>query len=158
MKRKRQTKGQSVNGVFYYRELVHCNRYLILNLKYVYLILCSDKVLLYRLIVIVGFNENNCCFVLNLTIRYGTLERTSCVVHTLQLVINMVKKEQAIKRLLDKVRHLVRQFFPKSSVATERLLEQCGLILIKDCETRWSSSFFDVVSYTRSKGPHDIGG
>ncbi|KAI2644644.1 E3 SUMO-protein ligase ZBED1 [Labeo rohita] len=72
--------------------------------------------------------------------RYGTLERTPCVVHTLQLVVNMVKKEQAIKRLLDKVRHLVRQF-SKSSVATERLLEQCGLILIKDCETRWSSSF-----------------
>ncbi|ROI15901.1 Zinc finger BED domain-containing protein 4 [Anabarilius grahami] len=74
--------------------------------------------------------------------RYGTLERTRtpCVVHTLQLVVNMVKKEQAIKRLLDKVRHLVRQF-RKSSVATERLLEQCGLILIKDCETRWSSSF-----------------
>ncbi|KTF71936.1 hypothetical protein cypCar_00048708 [Cyprinus carpio] len=90
--------------------------------------------------------------------RYGTLERTPCVVYTLQLVVNMVKKEQAIKRLLDKVRHLVRQFFPKSSVATEWLLEQCGLILIKDCETRWSSSFFDVVSYTRSKGPHDIGG
>lgn len=98
--------------------------------------------LLYRLIVIVGFNENNCCFVLNLTIRYGTLERTRtpCVVHTLQLVINMVNKEQAIKRLLYKVRYLVRQF-RKSSVATERLLEQCGLILIKDCETRWSSSF-----------------
>ncbi|RXN30449.1 zinc finger BED domain-containing 4-like protein [Labeo rohita] len=72
--------------------------------------------------------------------RYGTLERTPCVVHTLQLVVNMVKKEQAIKRLLDKVRHLVRQF-RKSSVATEWLLEQCGLILIKDCETRWSSSF-----------------
>ncbi|KAL1276844.1 hypothetical protein QQF64_036467 [Cirrhinus molitorella] len=63
-----------------------------------------------------------------------------CVVHTLQLVVNMVKKEQAIKRLLDKIRHLVRQF-RKSSVAIERLLEQCGLILIKDCETRWSSSF-----------------
>ncbi|XP_076137950.1 zinc finger BED domain-containing protein 4-like [Alosa pseudoharengus] len=43
-------------------------------------------------------------------------------------------------RLLDKVRHLVRQFC-KSSVATERLLEQCGRILIKDCPTRWSSSF-----------------
>lgn len=61
------------------------------------------------------------------------------MVHTLQLVVIMVKKEQAIKRLLDKVRHLVREFH--KSVATEQLLEQCGLILIKDCETRWSSSF-----------------
>ncbi|RXN24025.1 zinc finger BED domain-containing 4-like protein [Labeo rohita] len=44
--------------------------------------------------------------------RYGTLERTPCVVHTLQLVVNMVKKEQAIKRLLDKVRHLAKITYP----------------------------------------------
>lgn len=62
------------------------------------------------------------------------------MVHTLQLVANMIKKEQAVKCLLDKVGYLVRQF-RKSSVATERLLEQCGLLLIKDCPTRWSSSF-----------------
>ncbi|KAJ8346599.1 hypothetical protein SKAU_G00280000 [Synaphobranchus kaupii] len=72
--------------------------------------------------------------------RYGTLERTPCVVHTLQLVVNMIQKEPTIKRLLDKVRHLVK-LFRKSSVATERLLQQCGLILIKDCPTRWSSSY-----------------
>ncbi|KAJ8353308.1 hypothetical protein SKAU_G00208750 [Synaphobranchus kaupii] len=72
--------------------------------------------------------------------RYGTLERTPCVVHTLQLVVNMIQKEPTIKRLLDKVRHLVK-LFRKSSIATEQLLQQCGLMLIKDCPTRWSSSY-----------------
>ncbi|KAF0039341.1 hypothetical protein F2P81_007576 [Scophthalmus maximus] len=46
--------------------------------------------------------------------RYGTLERTPCVVHTLQLVVNMIKKDQAIKRLLDKVRQL-RYLVPLNS-------------------------------------------
>ncbi|KAJ4940792.1 hypothetical protein JOQ06_027084, partial [Pogonophryne albipinna] len=70
--------------------------------------------------------------------RYETLERrTPCVVHTLQLVVNMIQKELTINRLLGKVRQLVK-LFRKSSVATERLLQQCGLILIKDCPTRWS--------------------
>lgn len=73
-------------------------------------------------------------------IRYGTLERTPCVVHTLQLVAKMIKKEQSIKRLLDKASHLVRQF-RKSSVATEQLLKETELVLKKDCPTRWSSTF-----------------
>lgn len=74
------------------------------------------------------------------SIRYGTLERTPCVVHTLQLVVNMIQKDNSIKRLLDKIRHLVGRF-RKSSVATERLLQECGLTLIKDCPTRWSSTY-----------------
>jgi len=84
--------------------------------------------------------EKSVCSVFLLSIRYGTLERTPCVVHTLQLVVNMIQKEPTIKRLLDKVRHLVK-LFRKSSVATERLLQQCGLVLIKHCPTRWSSSY-----------------
>lgn len=74
------------------------------------------------------------------SIRYGTLERTPCVAHTLQFVVNMIKKEQAIKDLLDKVSHLVKQFW-KSSVAKEQLLKQSGLVLTKDGPTRWSSTF-----------------
>ena len=62
------------------------------------------------------------------------------MVHTVQLVVNMIQKELTIKRLLGKVRQLVK-LFRKSSVATERLLQQCGLILIKDCPTRWSSTY-----------------
>lgn len=31
--------------------------------------------------------------------------------------------------------------FRKSSVATEWLLQKCGLVMVKDCPTRWSSCF-----------------
>ncbi|XP_035986534.1 uncharacterized protein LOC118560024 [Fundulus heteroclitus] len=72
--------------------------------------------------------------------RYGTWERTPCVVHTLQLVINMIQKEPAIKKPLDKLRHLVR-LFRKSSVAIERLLGKCGLTLTSDCPTAWSRTY-----------------
>ncbi|KAL2078408.1 hypothetical protein ACEWY4_026093 [Coilia grayii] len=71
---------------------------------------------------------------------YGAIERTPCVVHTLQLVVNMVQKEPPIRRLLEKVRHMVNKF-RRSSGATERLLQKCALVLIKDCPTRWSSCF-----------------
>ncbi|KAK0147779.1 hypothetical protein N1851_012520 [Merluccius polli] len=52
----------------------------------------------------------------------------------------MIQKEPAIKKLLDKLRHLVR-LFRKSSVAIERLLGKCGLTLTNDCPTRWSSTY-----------------
>ncbi|XP_060797780.1 zinc finger BED domain-containing protein 4-like [Neoarius graeffei] len=71
---------------------------------------------------------------------YGAIERTPCVVHTIQLVVNMVQKEPPIRRLLEKVRHLVNKF-RKSSVTTEQLLQKCALVLIKDCPARWSSCF-----------------
>ena len=62
------------------------------------------------------------------------------MVHTLQLVVNMLQKEPSIQRLVDKARHLVNHF-RKSSVATERLLQRSALTLIKDCPTRWSSTY-----------------
>lgn len=82
------------------------------------------------------------CFFLLFPCRYdyGAIERTPCVVHTVQLVVNMVQKESPIQRLLEKVRHLVNKF-RKSSVATERLLQKCALVLVKDCPTRRSSCF-----------------
>ncbi|XP_057201522.1 uncharacterized protein LOC130561312 [Triplophysa rosa] len=67
--------------------------------------------------------------------RFGAIERMPCVVHTLQLVVNIVHKEASVKRLIDRVRLLVR-LFRKSSVATEQLLQLSGLTLIKDCPTR----------------------
>ncbi|KTF84271.1 hypothetical protein cypCar_00043339 [Cyprinus carpio] len=70
--------------------------------------------------------------------RFGPLERMPCVVHTLQLVVNIIQKEASVKRFLDRVRLIVR-LFRKSSVATEQLLQRSGLTLIKDCPTRWSS-------------------
>ncbi|XP_028828055.1 zinc finger BED domain-containing protein DAYSLEEPER-like [Denticeps clupeoides] len=71
---------------------------------------------------------------------FGAIERTPCVAHTVQLVVNMVQKEPSIRRLLDKVRRLVDKF-RKSPVATERLRQKCALVLAKDCPTRWSSLF-----------------
>ncbi|XP_056323703.1 zinc finger BED domain-containing protein 4-like [Danio aesculapii] len=68
------------------------------------------------------------------------LDRTPCVVHTIQLVVHMLQKETTVKRVLDKARSVVK-LFRKSSVATQKLLDQCGVIVVNDCPTRWSSSF-----------------
>ncbi|KAK1906156.1 putative AC transposase [Dissostichus eleginoides] len=75
--------------------------------------------------------------------RYGAIERTPCVVHTLQLVVNMIQKDLSVKPLLDRIRVLVR-LFRKSSVAIQRLLKLCGLTLVKDCPTRWSSTYLMI--------------
>lgn len=73
--------------------------------------------------------------------RFG--HRTPCIVHTLQLVVNMIQKDASVSRLLGKVRALVK-LFRKSSVATERLLQLCQLTLVKDCPTRWSSTYLMI--------------
>ncbi|KAK3535488.1 hypothetical protein QTP70_016909, partial [Hemibagrus guttatus] len=57
---------------------------------------------------------------------FGALKRMPCVVHSLQLVVNMIQKEANVKRLLDRFQLLVRHFC-KSSVATEQLLQLSGL-------------------------------
>lgn len=72
--------------------------------------------------------------------RFGALERMPFVVHTLQLVVNLLQKETSVKRLLDRVRLLV-MLFRKSSVATEQLLQLSGLSLVKDFPTTWSSTY-----------------
>ncbi|XP_028309097.1 zinc finger BED domain-containing protein 4-like isoform X1 [Gouania willdenowi] len=68
------------------------------------------------------------------------MDRTPCVVHTIQLVVHMLQKETSVKRVLNKARSVVK-LFRKSSVATQRVLDQCGLIVVNDCPTRWSSTF-----------------
>ncbi|PIN92704.1 hypothetical protein AB205_0183730, partial [Aquarana catesbeiana] len=75
-------------------------------------------------------------------LRYQQIDvdRTPCVVHILQLVVHMVQKEASVKRILDKARSIVN-LFRKSSIATQKLFEHCGLILLNDCLTRWSSTF-----------------
>lgn len=79
------------------------------------------------------------------------MDRTPCVVHTLQLVVHMVQnKEASVKRVLDKARSVVK-LFRKSSVATQRLLDQCGVIVVNDCPTRWSSTFNMVARLLKVK-------
>ncbi|CAL9689972.1 unnamed protein product [Knipowitschia caucasica] len=68
------------------------------------------------------------------------VDRIPCVVHTLQLVVHIINKEASVKRLLGKTRSIVK-LFRKSSVATQKMLEECGLIVVNDCPTRWSSTF-----------------
>lgn len=68
------------------------------------------------------------------------MDRTPCVVHTIQLVVHMLQKETTVKRVLDKARSVVK-LFRKSSVATQRLLDHCGVIVVNYCPTRWSSTF-----------------
>ncbi|KAL2078914.1 hypothetical protein ACEWY4_024658 [Coilia grayii] len=75
--------------------------------------------------------------------RFGAIDSIPCVVHTLQLVVNMIQKDASVNRLLSKVRVLVK-LFRKSSVATERLLQLCHLTLVKDCPTRWSSTYLMI--------------
>ncbi|PIO40161.1 hypothetical protein AB205_0208440 [Aquarana catesbeiana] len=78
------------------------------------------------------------------------MDRTPCVVHTLQLVVHMVHKEASMKRILDKARSIVN-LFRKSSIATQKLLDHCGLILLNDCLTRWSSTFNKIARLLKLK-------
>lgn len=82
--------------------------------------------------------------------RFGVIGRTPCVVHTLQLVVNMIDKEASAKWLLDKVRVLFK-LFRKSSVATEWLLQLCQLTLVKDCPTKWSSTYLMITRLLQVK-------
>lgn len=78
------------------------------------------------------------------------MERMPCVVHTLQLVVNLINKEASVKRLLDKARSLVK-LFRKSSVATQKILDECGVIVVNDCPTRWSSTFCMIARLLKVK-------
>ncbi|KAK0140287.1 Zinc finger BED domain-containing protein 4 [Merluccius polli] len=71
--------------------------------------------------------------------RHGNGPETVCgAYHT--TCDSTLQKETTVKRVLDKTRSVVK-LFRKSSVATQRLLDQCGLIVVNDCPTRWSSTF-----------------
>ncbi|XP_037545811.1 E3 SUMO-protein ligase ZBED1-like [Nematolebias whitei] len=76
--------------------------------------------------------------------RFGAIDRTPCVVHTLQLVVNMIQKDASINRLLGKVRLLVK-LFRKSSVATQRLLQD-SVVQVAD-EMSWDYLLPTVTSY-----------
>ncbi len=72
------------------------------------------------------------------------------MVHTLQLVVNMMQKEAGVKRILDKARSVVK-LFRKSSIATQRMLDMRGLTVVNDCPTRWSSTFNMVARLLKVK-------
>ncbi|KAF7646790.1 hypothetical protein LDENG_00182180, partial [Lucifuga dentata] len=75
--------------------------------------------------------------------RYGSMARTPCVMRTLQLVVDTAHQEVCVAWLLEKMRTLAKHL-RKSSVATERLFELCGLSVIKDCPTRWPDTYLMI--------------
>ncbi|KAL3973628.1 Rho guanine nucleotide exchange factor 3/8 [Sarotherodon galilaeus] len=66
--------------------------------------------------------------------------RMPCLAHTLQLTIRDAMKHPTADLVITKARkrvHAVR----KSSVANEEMIKRCGKTLIRDCTTRWNSTF-----------------
>ena len=77
------------------------------------------------------------------TTAFGTLHRISCFTHTLQLVVNKFSKITTFATVLDHAHALIKKV--NSSVkATERLVSLSKKKLIRDCPTRWSSTYLRV--------------
>ena len=75
--------------------------------------------------------------------EFSSLNRIGCFAHTLQLVVNKFDDVSLFKELM-KQAHLVVRKVNASTKATERLVALCGKKLLKDCPTRWSSTFLMV--------------
>ena len=63
-----------------------------------------------------------------------------CFSHTLQLVVSKFDEATQLKELMKRAHALVRKI-NSSTKATETLVALSGKKLIKDCPTRWSSTF-----------------
>jgi len=72
-----------------------------------------------------------------------TLPRLPCVVHTIQLVVNIATKAEVLKPVLTSARKLVEKI-RRSSVATQKLKENAGKTVVLDCPTRWSSTYLMI--------------
>ena len=79
--------------------------------------------------------------------REGTfmsfINRLACFAHVLQLVVRKFDEISSYRALLQRVRALTKRV-NMSTKATEKLISLCGKKLIKDCPTRWSSTFLVV--------------
>lgn len=71
------------------------------------------------------------------------MTRISCFSHTLQLVVSKFDEQTRYKDLMKRTHAIVRRV-NSSTKATERLVALCGKKLLKDCPTRWSSTFLMV--------------
>ncbi|XP_051985669.1 zinc finger BED domain-containing protein 4-like [Xyrauchen texanus] len=60
--------------------------------------------------------------------------------HTLYLIIKDAMKHPSVEGAISKTRRLV-YYMCKSSVSNEGLILKCGKTLIRDCSTRWNSSY-----------------
>ena len=69
--------------------------------------------------------------------------RLSCFAHLLQLVVRKFDGVSSYKALLQRVHSLLKRV-NMSTRATERLVSLSGRKLIKDCPTRWSSTYLVI--------------
>lgn len=73
-------------------------------------------------------------------VAFHDFRRVSCFSHSLQLVVHHFDTVMAFKEVLKRTHALVRKV-NSSTKATEMLISLCGKKLIRDCPTRWSSTF-----------------
>jgi hypothetical protein len=71
------------------------------------------------------------------------VKRMPCLAHTLQLVLKAIDNIKSYCSVILKARNLVKTI-RKSSVATQKLLEKCGLTLVTDCSTQWNSCYLMI--------------
>ena len=67
----------------------------------------------------------------------------SCFAHDLQLVVRKFDTTAPFNDCFKKTHNLVSRV-NRSTLATEKLISRCGKKLVRDCPTRWSSTFLDV--------------
>ena len=75
--------------------------------------------------------------------EFSSLNRIGCFAHNLQLIVNKFDDVRLFKELMKRAHSVVRKV-NASTKATERLVALCGKKLLKDCPTRWSSTFLTV--------------
>lgn len=75
-------------------------------------------------------------------VAFSAFRRVICFSHTLQLVVHQLDFDTMtmFKDLLKHTHALMREM-NSSTKATEKLISFCGKKLIRDCPTRWSSTF-----------------
>lgn len=71
---------------------------------------------------------------------FVSMRRIGCFAHSFQLVTRKFDDFAGFQKLLKLARQLNAKV-NSSTKATERLVELCGKKLLKDCRTRWSSTF-----------------
>ena len=71
------------------------------------------------------------------------LDRLSCFSHLLQLVVRKFDEVKSHRSVLGKCRSLIKRV-NKSTKVTERLVSLCQKKLIRDCPTRWSSTYLVI--------------
>ena len=76
-------------------------------------------------------------------LTFHSLKRVSCFAHTLQLVVQKFDEVATFKALLKRTHNLVSKV-NKSTEATEKLIAICRKKLVRDCPTRWSSTYLMV--------------